>query len=87
MHVRWLFPWALACFAAIWVLALWRDLPRGLSQKAVIALIVGWLGAVALLLQRRARLRPRQAGDGRQAPAWLAQRPPSGRGRAPSSWP
>lgn len=48
-HARWLLPWALACFAAIWVLALWRELPRGLAQKAVIALIVGWLAAVVAL--------------------------------------
>jgi hypothetical protein len=32
-HVRWLLPWAVACFAAIWVLALWRDAPCGLAQK------------------------------------------------------
>lgn len=52
-HRRWLLPWALACFASIWVLALWRDLPRGLAQKGVIGLIVGWLAAVAMT-----RLRP-----------------------------
>lgn len=49
---RWLLPWALACFAAIWVLALGRELPRGLAQKAVIALIVGWLAALAILSWR-----------------------------------
>jgi hypothetical protein len=54
-HVRWLLPWAVACFAAIWVLALWRDAPRGLAQKAVIAMIVGWLAAVAALLWQRVR--------------------------------
>lgn len=54
-HARWLLPWALACFAAIWVLALWRELPRGLAQKAVIALIVGWLGALAALSWRAPR--------------------------------
>ncbi|MDH5835114.1 DUF998 domain-containing protein [Luteimonas kalidii] len=58
-HVRWLLPWALACFAAVWVLALWRDLPRGLAQKTVIAMIVGWLLAVALLLRARLRLASR----------------------------
>lgn len=58
-HMRWLLPWAIACFAAIWVLALWRELPRGLAQKAVIALIVGWLGATALLSRRRAQARAR----------------------------
>lgn len=57
---RWLLPWALACFAAIWVLALWRSAPRGLAQKAVIGLILGWLAtACALLWQRcRAALHP-----------------------------
>ena len=50
---RWLLPWALACFAAIWVLALWREAPRGLAQKLVIALIVGWLATVSALLWRR----------------------------------
>jgi len=54
-HVRWLLPWAIACFVAVWVLALWRELPRGLSQKVVIALIVGWLAAVATLLGRQVR--------------------------------
>lgn len=54
---RWLLPWALACFAAVWVLALWPGLPRGLAQKAVIALLVGWLAAAALLLAAWARRR------------------------------
>lgn len=57
-HIRWLLPWAVACFAAIWVLALWRDAPRGLAQKAVIAMIVGWLAAVAALLWQRVRAHP-----------------------------
>lgn len=57
---RWLLPWALACFAAVWVLALWRELPRGLAQKAVIAMIVGWLATTAGLLL--ARSRPRGPG-------------------------
>jgi len=51
-HARWLLPWAIACFVAIWVLALWRDLPRGLAQKAVIAMIVGWLASATVLLDR-----------------------------------
>jgi hypothetical protein len=51
-HAHWLLPWAVACFAAVWVLALWRDAPRGLAQKAVIASIVGWLAAVTTLLWR-----------------------------------
>ena len=57
-HIPWLLPWAVACFAAIWVLALWRDAPRGLAQKTVIAMIVGWLAAVATLLWQRVRARP-----------------------------
>ena len=60
-HVRWLLPWAIACFVAIWVLALWRELPRGLAQKAVIAMIVGWLACVAVLLGRISR--PRKASS------------------------
>lgn len=58
---RWALPWAALCFAAIWVLAFWRDAPRGLSQKAVIALIVGWLACVAGALLRR------RDGTGRSA--------------------
>ncbi|MDC7807211.1 DUF998 domain-containing protein [Luteimonas sp BLCC-B24] len=54
---RWALPWALLCFASIWVLAAWRDAPRGLAQKTVIALIVGWLVCVALTLWRRTRRR------------------------------
>ncbi len=54
-HARWLLPWAIACFVAVWVLALWRDLPRGLAQKTVITMIVSWLGSVTLLLWRRQR--------------------------------
>lgn len=51
-HRYWLLPWALACFAGIWVLALWPGLPRGLAQKTLIALIVGWLAAVAVVRLR-----------------------------------
>lgn len=52
---RWALPWALACFAAIWVLALWRELPRGLAQKVVIAMIVGWMACALGMLARRVR--------------------------------
>ncbi len=57
---------AIAAFAAVWVLALWREAPRGLAQKAVIALIVGWLALAA------AWLRSRTAGRG----TFLAPPPP-----------
>lgn len=49
------FTLALLCFIALWVHALWRELPRGASQKAVIALIACWLALVANWL----RLGPR----------------------------
>ncbi|UNK41197.1 DUF998 domain-containing protein [Luteimonas sp. S4-F44] len=50
---RWALPWALLCFASIWVLALWRDAPRGLAQKTVVVSILGWLTAVSMALWRR----------------------------------
>ncbi|MCD9026667.1 DUF998 domain-containing protein [Luteimonas sp. BDR2-5] len=60
----WLLAWALACFASVWGLALWRDAPRGLAQKAVIALMLGWLVTACLMLWRRTRVgRPRAAPD------------------------
>ena len=68
---RWLLPWAVACFAAIWLLALWQDAPRGLAQKTVIALIVGWLVAVTVLLRRhgpRARAGSALESHGRHRP-------------------
>jgi len=54
-QARWLLPWALACFAAVWVLALWRDLPRGLTQKCVIMIIIGWLVTATAILHARAK--------------------------------
>ncbi|WP_233198718.1 MULTISPECIES: DUF998 domain-containing protein [Luteimonas] len=51
----WLLPWALLCFASVWMLALWREAPRGLAQKTVIALLIGWLAAATALLWRRTR--------------------------------
>lgn len=68
--VRWhgaarvLLPWALACFVAVWVLALWHSAPRGLAQKSVIALIVGWLASACACLWHSAHA---------EAPAGLAQ--------------
>ncbi|RXR06598.1 DUF998 domain-containing protein [Pseudoxanthomonas composti] len=54
-HRRWALPWALACFGAVWVLALWREAPRGLAQKAVIGLILGWMAVAAWQLRTQAR--------------------------------
>jgi hypothetical protein len=48
------FAWALATCAALWIYALGRSLPRGLSQKCVIALILFWLGWAAIKLWRKA---------------------------------
>jgi hypothetical protein len=56
---RWLLPWALACFAAVWALAVWRGLPRGLAQKTVVAMIVGWLCAAAMQPSASGRTRSR----------------------------
>jgi hypothetical protein len=46
---------AAIAFAAVWIVAFWRDAPRGLAQKAVILLIVGWLAMAALWLRRQGR--------------------------------
>lgn len=42
-HFRIAFPLAAVTFAALWLYALWRALPRGAVEKAVILLIVLWL--------------------------------------------
>jgi hypothetical protein len=46
------FTLALAAYAAIWVDAFWRGMPRGLEQRLVIALILAWLLLAARWLQR-----------------------------------
>jgi hypothetical protein len=46
------FAYAALCFALLWVQAFWRALPRGLSQKLLILLILGWLIAAAWRLLR-----------------------------------
>lgn len=46
------FGYAVLCFAALWLQVAWRDVPRGLTQKALIALIIGWLWLAARWLQR-----------------------------------
>jgi hypothetical membrane protein len=40
-------------FVQMWVLALWKGLPPGLTQKALIVLILGWLAWAARQLWRR----------------------------------
>lgn len=55
------------CFAAMWVHVLWREAPRGLTQKIVIALIVAWLSLAAWWLHRHrdsdAQLQPEPITD------------------------
>lgn len=38
---------AVAAFVGLWVHALWRDAPRGLTQKVEIGMILSWLGLAA----------------------------------------
>ncbi len=55
---RWHRPawwWAWLTFAPLWGHVLWRASPRGLGQKLVIALVVGWLLLVSLALWRAGR--------------------------------
>lgn len=49
------FGLAVFCFVALWLHALWRDLPRGLSQKVVIVAILAWLALAAHWLRRSDR--------------------------------
>ena len=52
-----LWGWAWLAFVLLWLHVLWRaGPPRGLGQKAVIAVIVGWLLWLALALYRRSRI-------------------------------
>lgn len=63
------FGLAIASFAAVWILSLWRSAPRGLTQKLVIAMIVWWLVMVAIWLWRAARERRQSdASPRRQLP-------------------
>jgi len=51
-HFAMAFGLAVFCFVALWLHGLWRELPRGLSQKAVIAMILVWLALAAHWLRR-----------------------------------
>lgn len=50
-HFALAFGLAVFCFIALWLHALWRELPRGLSQKAVIVAIAAWLALAAQWLR------------------------------------
>ncbi|TAN03019.1 MAG: hypothetical protein EPN40_00875 [Rhodanobacteraceae bacterium] len=41
-------------FAALWIYALVKPIPRGLAEKVVVALILAWLWRAAWWLVRRA---------------------------------
>lgn len=56
------FTIATTAFVGLWVHALWRDAPRGLTQKAEIAVILLWLGLGANWL-RSGAARPAAARD------------------------
>ena len=47
--------WAWLAFAGLWLHVLWRGSPRGLGQKLVIAVVVGWLAWAAVRLWRDGR--------------------------------
>ena len=57
------FAGAAACFAGLWVQALWRDVPRGLTQKLLIVMILAWLACAAWWLWRGGA---RTSGPGRR---------------------
>jgi hypothetical protein len=46
------FALAAFCFIALWVQTLWRDVPRGLTQKLLILAILYWLGLAASWLRK-----------------------------------
>lgn len=47
------FALAALAFVALWTHALWREAPRGLTQKIVVLLVLAWLGAAAYGISRR----------------------------------
>lgn len=62
---RWAWGWAWLSFAGLWLHVLWRAGPRGLGQKLVIALVVGWLLMVAIAAWRRLHKEPAEtSGSG-----------------------
>ncbi len=52
------FGLAVVCFAALWIHALWRELPRGLSQKLVVLAILAWLALGAGWLRQLPPMNP-----------------------------
>ena len=62
------FTLACASFAVMWLHALWRDAPRGLTQKAVIVLILAWLSLAAWWLHRHAPQAAQSEPEGGKRP-------------------
>lgn len=60
-HFAMAFGLAVFCFVALWVHALWRELPRGLSQKVVIVAILVWLALAAHWLRRTPAITQKQS--------------------------
>lgn len=52
------FGLAVLAMAAMWGHALWREAPRGLTQKIVILLILGWIAMAAWWLRRHPAATP-----------------------------
>lgn len=52
------FGLALFCFGALWLLAFWRELPRGVSQKVVVLAILAWLALAAGWLRQPLPMNP-----------------------------
>ncbi len=55
-HFAGAFALALLAFIGLWVHALWREAPRGLTQKLEILLILSWLALSAAALRSGPRL-------------------------------
>jgi hypothetical protein len=47
------FGLAVFCFVALWLQVLWRDVPRGLTQKLLVLAILSWLSLAAYWLGSR----------------------------------
>ncbi len=69
--------WAWLAFAGLWLHVLWRDSPRGLGQKLVIAAVLGWLLLVALASCWRSRKEtPETSGCGHNGDTSTTGNPP-----------
>ena len=76
---RWKLAMVLAavCFVGLWLHVLWRELPRGAGQKALVALIVAWLGLAAHWLGQADECALAECKAGAGDRGWPARGPPS----------